>query len=36
MEDEKIIELYWNQDEEAIKETDTKYGKYCTTIAYNI
>ena len=36
MEDEKIIELYWNRDEDAIKETDKKYRKYCTSIAYNI
>ena len=36
MEDEKIITLYWERDENAICETDLKYGKYCYTIAYNI
>lgn len=36
MEDQKIIELYWNRSESAISETDAKYGKYCYSIAYNI
>ncbi len=36
LEDEKIIELYWNRNERAIEETDKKYGKYLYTIAYNI
>ena len=36
MEDEKIITLYWERDENAIRETDIKYGKYCYTIAHNI
>lgn len=36
MEDNKIIDLYWSRSEQAIKETDTKYGKYCFTIAHNI
>lgn len=36
MEDYQIIELYWNRDENAIAETDRKYGKYCRKIAYNI
>ena len=34
--DEQIIELYWNRDENAIKETDSKYGKLLLRIAYNI
>jgi RNA polymerase sigma-70 factor (ECF subfamily) len=34
--DEDIIELYWRRSERAISETDTKYGKYLFTIAYNI
>lgn len=34
--DEKIIELYWARNEQAIGETDKKYGKYLFTIAYNI
>ena len=36
MEDEKIIALYWNRNENAIKETKLKYGSYCHTIAHNI
>lgn len=36
MEDNKIIELYWNRSELAISETDKKYGRYCSTIAFNI
>ncbi len=34
--DEKIIELYWKRDEDAIKATDAKYGKMLLRIAYNI
>lgn len=36
MEDEEIINLYWNRQEKAISETDKKYGKYCSTISFNI
>ncbi len=36
MEDEKIIELYFNRSEKALEETALKYGKYCFTIAYSI
>ena len=36
MDDMRIIELYFKRDEQAIKETDTKYGKLCYSIAYNI
>ena len=36
MNDLRIIELYFDRDEPAIKETDTKYGKLCHGIAYNI
>lgn len=36
MDDLKIIELYFERDELAIKETDVKYGKLCHSIAYNI
>lgn len=34
--DERIIDLYWERDEQAISETDVKYGKYLYTVAYNI
>jgi RNA polymerase sigma-70 factor (ECF subfamily) len=33
MDDSRIIELYWNRDESAISETETKYGAYCRSIA---
>ena len=36
MEDEKIVELYWQRNESAIAETQQKYGRYLTKIAYNI
>ena len=36
MEDSKIIELYWSRSEQAIAETESKYGKYCHRIAFNI
>jgi len=36
MDDEAIIELYWARSENAIRETDAKYGKLCRYIAKNI
>lgn len=36
MEDNQIVELYFQRDTEAIKETDRKYGSYCFAIADNI
>ncbi|MBQ8408686.1 MAG: sigma-70 family RNA polymerase sigma factor [Clostridia bacterium] len=36
MDDNKIIELYFARDEQAISETKAKYGKYCLKIAYNV
>lgn len=36
MEDNAIIDLYFKRSEQAITETDTKYGSYCYSIAYNI
>ena len=36
MDDSRIIALYWARSEEAIRETDQKYGPYCRTIAWNI
>ena len=33
MDDEKIIELYFARDEQAVAETDRKYGGYCFTLA---
>ena len=36
MNDLSIIKLYFARDEEAIKQTDIKYGKLCHSVAYNI
>ena len=36
MEDCKIVELYLERNESAIKETKEKYDKYCSYIANNI
>lgn len=36
MDDEKILELYFQRNEDAIKETACKYGAYCRSISYNI
>lgn len=34
--DDKIVELYWQRDECAIRETELRYGRYLLKIAYNI
>ena len=36
MEDNEIVELYWQRDENAIRESDSKYGAYCFAVADNI
>lgn len=36
MEDSEIIRLYCNRDEQAVEETEKKYGLYCFSIAKNI
>ena len=36
MDDAKIVQLYWDRDEQAIPATADKYGNYCTSIAWNI
>ena len=36
MEDRAIVELYLARDEQAIKETNAKYGKLCHSLANNI
>ena len=36
MEDEKIIQLFWDRDQSAIAESDRKYGNYCFTVANRI
>ena len=36
MDDEKIIEMFFDRSEQAVSETEKKYGKYCYSISYRI
>lgn len=36
MDDAHIVALYWSRSEDAIAQTDAKYGRYLQSIAYNI
>ena len=36
MEDRDIVTLYWQRDEEAIRQTDRQYGRYLSAIAFGI
>ncbi len=36
MEDDAIVQLFWDRDEKAITATAEKYGSYCMSIASNI
>lgn len=36
MEDQDIIQLYWDRNDHAIRATSEKYGPYCKSIAKNI
>ena len=36
MEDERIVELFWQRDETALAEVGSKYGRYCLAIANGI
>ena len=36
MKDSEIVNLYWERSEQAVEETEKKYGRYCHRIAYNI
>lgn len=36
MEDEQIVELYWKRDQQAIRDTQIKFGKRIVSIAKNI
>ncbi len=36
MEDHKIVDLYWARSENAIKETDNKYGRMLNSISYSL
>lgn len=33
---EKLTKLFFDRDERAIKETQSEYGEYCLSIAYNV
>ena len=36
MDDAGIIDLYWARDEQALTETERKYGPYCQSVSYRI
>ena len=36
MDDSKIVSLYWDRNEQAITESEEKYGEYCYRIAFYI
>ena len=36
MRDDDIVALYWQRDENAIRETQRKYGRYLNKITYNV
>ena len=36
MKDEKIMELFFERSEQAIRELNMKYGKICRSLSYNI
>ena len=36
MDDNEIIDLYWARSQQAIAESERKYGAYCRTVARNI
>ncbi len=36
MQDNEIVELYWARNEDAISQTNIRYGSYCRKIAMNI
>ena len=36
MQDRDIVNLYWDRNEDAVKQTQQKYGAYLSKVAYNI
>ena len=36
MNDQYIVDLFWNRDEQAISAAQGQYGKLCHSVAYNI
>lgn len=36
MDDRQIVDLYWQRDDAAVRETELKYGPFCRGLAYNV
>ena len=36
MRDQEITELFWERKEQAVTESNIRYGAYCRRISYNI
>ena len=36
MNDEQIVQLYWDRDEQAIEESRIKYGNYCYSVSFGV
>ena len=36
IDDEKIIEMFFERSEQAVRELDNKYGKICHHLSFNI
>ncbi len=36
MEDSRIVQLFWDRDQEAVSAAEEKYGPYCSAVASNI
>ena len=36
MKDSEIVDMYWNRNEDALRQTQSKYGAYLSKVAYNI
>ena len=36
MKDSEIVNLYWDRNEDALRQTQSKYGAYLSKVAYNI
>ncbi len=36
MDDKSIVDLFWKRSERAISETETKYGKFVYSVAFNV
>ena len=36
MKDSEIVDMYWDRNEDALRQTQSKYGAYLSKVAYNI